>query len=186
MGKKKENKNDCGKKIPYPYPLNKGTIKGIYNINDFDQFTKDMIQVNLQALLHFEDRNSMAHSIETRVPFLDYRLVEAIYDMPAEHKIRNGYTKAVMRSAMKGILPEKIRLRMSKLGFATPEEVWIHAHQEYFRNELLKACKILDQIVEEKKVLEWFDYCIKNNVKDYFSFRIICLGRWVKIFNVKR
>ncbi len=185
-GKKKENKNDCGKKIPYPYPLNKGTIKGIYNINDFDQFTKDMIQVNLQALLHFEDRNSMAHSIETRVPFLDYRLVEAIYDMPAEHKIRNGYTKAVMRSAMKGILPEKIRLRMSKLGFATPEEVWIHAHQEYFRNELLKACKILDQIVEEKKVLEWFDYCIKNNVKDYFSFRIICLGRWVKIFNVKR
>jgi len=79
---------------------------------------------NLQSLLKYEDRNSMAFSVEARVPFLDHRLVEFIFSLPTRLKIRNGYTKRVLRDGMQGILPEKIRWRVGKLGFATPEKNW--------------------------------------------------------------
>ena len=79
---------------------------------------------NLQLLLHWEDRNSMAHSIEARVPFLDHRLVEFSIGLGNQHKIVGGDTKRVLRRAMRGILPETIRQRRDKLGFSTPEETW--------------------------------------------------------------
>ncbi len=79
---------------------------------------------NLQQLLRYEDRNSMAFSVESRVPYLDYRLVEFVFSLPAGFKIRNGYTKRVLRDAMAGTIPDKIRWRVSKLGFATPERTW--------------------------------------------------------------
>jgi asparagine synthase (glutamine-hydrolysing) len=72
---------------------------------------------NLPALLRYEDRNSMAHSIEARVPFLDHRLVELAFSLPPEAKVRGADTKRLLRQAMKGILPEPIRLRRDKLGF---------------------------------------------------------------------
>lgn len=79
---------------------------------------------NLPMLLHWEDRNSMAHAIEARVPFVDHRLVEFSLRLGNDHKILGGDTKRVLRTAMKGILPEKVRQRRDKLGFATPEEAW--------------------------------------------------------------
>jgi asparagine synthase (glutamine-hydrolysing) len=79
---------------------------------------------NLQMLLHWEDRNSMAHSTEARVPFVDHRLIEFNLALGNEHKIVGGDTKRVLRRAMAGILPEKVRQRRDKLGFATPEQVW--------------------------------------------------------------
>ncbi len=80
---------------------------------------------SLPALLRYEDRNSMAFSIEARVPFLDYRLVEFVFALPAEAKLQAGTTKAVMRQALRGVLPEPIRTRTDKMGFVTPERVWI-------------------------------------------------------------
>lgn len=83
------------------------------------------VDTNLSALLHYEDRNSMAFSVESRVPFLDYNLVEFMFSTPADQKIRNGWTKYVYRRAMKGLIPEEVRLRRDKMGFVTPEEVWM-------------------------------------------------------------
>jgi asparagine synthase (glutamine-hydrolysing) len=80
---------------------------------------------SLPMLLHWEDRDSMAHSIEARVPFLDYRLVEFVTGLPDEFKIDGGVTKRVMREGMLGALPERVRTRIDKLGFVTPEEVWM-------------------------------------------------------------
>ena len=79
---------------------------------------------SLQMLLHWEDRNSMAHSIEARVPFLDHPLVEMSLALGNDHKIVGGDTKRVLRRAMSGILPEAVRERRDKLGFATPEQTW--------------------------------------------------------------
>ncbi len=79
---------------------------------------------NLPALLRYEDRNSMAFSVEARVPFLDHRLVEFAFGLPARIKFRGGYTKRVLRDAMEGILPEPVRMRSRKMGFATPEMRW--------------------------------------------------------------
>lgn len=79
---------------------------------------------NLQMLLHWEDRNSMAHSIEARVPFLDHPLVEFALALGNEHKIVGGDTKRVLRQGMKNVLPESVRERRDKLGFQTPETAW--------------------------------------------------------------
>lgn len=84
-----------------------------------------LVRSSLPALLRYEDRNSMAYSIEARVPFLDYRLVEFVFSLPEEQKIRNARTKFVLRNSMKDVLPEPIRARMDKMGFVTPERVWI-------------------------------------------------------------
>ncbi|HEU4683067.1 MAG TPA: asparagine synthase (glutamine-hydrolyzing) [Nitrospira sp.] len=81
----------------------------------------------LRALLHYEDRNAMAFGIETRLPFLDHRLVEFVWPLPNHHKIRDGITKVLLREAMKGVLPEPVRQRVDKMGFVTPEDRWFRA-----------------------------------------------------------
>ena len=81
---------------------------------------QDVKSRSLPALLRYEDRNSMAHSIESRVPFLDYRLVEFLFMLPEEWKIRGVTTKYILRQGMKGILPDEIRNRKDKIGFKSP------------------------------------------------------------------
>ncbi|MGH7165593.1 MAG: asparagine synthetase B family protein, partial [Nitrospiraceae bacterium] len=80
---------------------------------------------DLPALLHYEDRNAMAFSVEARLPFLDHRLVEWLVRLPPELKLREGMTKAVLRDAMIGVLPEGVRLRQDKMGFVTPQDEWL-------------------------------------------------------------
>ena len=78
---------------------------------------RHQVQTSLPSLLRYEDRNSMVHSIEARVPFLDHRLVELAFRLPGKSKVRGADTKRVLREAMKGVLPEPIRTRRDKLGF---------------------------------------------------------------------
>jgi len=79
---------------------------------------------SLPLLLRYEDRNSMAHSIEARVPFLDHRLVEFALRLGNQHKIVGGDTKRILRRAMSDLLPSAVLNRRDKIGFATPEEAW--------------------------------------------------------------
>jgi asparagine synthase (glutamine-hydrolysing) len=74
----------------------------------------------LPYLLRGEDRNCMAHSIEARVPFLDYRLVDYVFSIPAVYKIHDGWTKWLLRLAVSDLLPAEIVWRKEKFGFATP------------------------------------------------------------------
>lgn len=78
----------------------------------------------LPSLLHIDDRNSMAHSVESRPPFLDYRLAEFSFTLPYHMKISGGVTKHVLREAFRGRLPEEIRSRRDKMGFVTPVGEW--------------------------------------------------------------
>ncbi|MCX8514228.1 MAG: asparagine synthase (glutamine-hydrolyzing), partial [Burkholderiales bacterium] len=107
---------------------------------------------NLSMLLHWEDRDSMAHSIESRVPFLDFRLVELIFSMPDEFKIYNGVTKRVLRDGLDGVLPNKIKNRMNKLGFATPEEIWLRDNEIIFRQLISEAVTISGGILKLNEV----------------------------------
>ncbi|MCX7670005.1 MAG: asparagine synthase C-terminal domain-containing protein, partial [Anaerolineae bacterium] len=101
-------------------PANAGSrlARGLYRGLAFDP---------LPSLLRFDDRNSMAHSIESRVPFLDYRLIEFCFALPPEQKIRDGATKYILREAMRGIIPERVRTRHDKIGFSTPQDTWLRA-----------------------------------------------------------
>ncbi len=81
----------------------------------------------LPHLLRYEDRNSMHHSIEARLPFLDYRLVETCYGIDGSLKIHQGWTKHILRTAMHGLAPAAILWRTNKLGFEAPVATWIGA-----------------------------------------------------------
>ncbi len=98
-----------------------------------------LLRYNLSALLRFEDRSSMAHSVEARLPFLDHRLVDFLFSLPAEEKIRDGWTKAILRQSFKNLIPEKIRLRKDKMGFVTPEEKWLRSLPEGSIREILNS-----------------------------------------------
>lgn len=79
----------------------------------------------LPLYLRIEDRNSMAHSVEARLPFLDHRLVELVFAMPSEWKLRGPWNKFVLREAMKGSIPESVRTRVDKMGFPVDVENWL-------------------------------------------------------------
>lgn len=81
-------------------------------------------EFKLEHLLKWSDLNSMAFSVESRAPFLDYRLVEYALSLKSDDIIKNGYTKSILRESFKGILPEQIRLRQDKIGYETPQDKW--------------------------------------------------------------
>lgn len=141
---------------------------------------------HLPMLLHWEDRNSMAVSVESRIPFLDYRLVEFCLSLPDEYKLYRGWTKRVMRTSMKDVLPEPIRKRTDKIGFATPEEIWIRNRApEKFRSALVRAVQQSAGILNSKAV-SYLDEMIAGQ-RPYTSlpWRMISLGAWMSRFDVK-
>jgi asparagine synthase (glutamine-hydrolysing) len=79
----------------------------------------------LRNLLRYADRNSMAFGREVRLPFLSHELVEFLFTLPDDYKLSGGWTKKILREATVDILPEVIRLRPDKIGFATPEDAWL-------------------------------------------------------------
>ena len=99
--------------------------------------------------LRVEDRNSMAHSVEARVPFLDHRLAEFSMRLPLELKLWDGWNKRGMRLAMQGRIPESVRIRRSKFGFNT-------AAQEWFAGPLSSRIR---EVVNEGPAVQsgWFD-----------------------------
>ena len=82
-------------------------------------------EYKIELLLKWNDRNSMAFSIESRTPFLDYRLVEYSLALPDDAKIKDGYTKSNLRESMQGFLPEAIRMRKDKKGVSNPLSAWL-------------------------------------------------------------
>jgi len=95
----------------------------------------EITQTQLPHLLRYEDRNSMAHSIESRLPFLDYRLVEMAISLSGNLKIRDGWTKYILRASTENILPSKVSWRKIKFGFEAPANDWLRDH----RHEMQRA-----------------------------------------------
>lgn len=111
-------------------------------------------EFKLEHLLKWEDRNSMWFSLEARVPFLDYRLVERTLGLPDDMIIRKGMTKNILREAMKGTLPEAIRMRRDKVGFETPEAEWFRkpVFQKYITDLIHSEPFVSRGIMDIKKV----------------------------------
>jgi asparagine synthase (glutamine-hydrolysing) len=90
-----------------------------------DRQIEDITRFSLPTLLRYEDRNSMANSIESRLPFMDHRLLEFGVALPTAVKLRHGFGKWALRAAMKDQLPESIRMSRDKRGFDTQQAAWI-------------------------------------------------------------
>jgi asparagine synthase (glutamine-hydrolysing) len=128
----------------------------------------------------------MASSIESRVPFLDYHLVEFAVGLPEDFKIKNGVTKSILRQSFSHILPQKILNRYDKMGFVTPEIVWLKEKRQFFRKEFLEAAEKLYAFIDIDKAQAFFDsQSFEDSLMCSFIWRVICLGRWMTVFNLK-
>jgi asparagine synthase (glutamine-hydrolysing) len=90
-----------------------------------DRQRTDLNRLSVPALVHYEDRTSMAWSREIRLPFLDYRLVQLLLSLGPEWKLRDGWTKWVFRKAMEDSLPGSVVWRKDKQGFTVPQTEWL-------------------------------------------------------------
>lgn len=141
---------------------------------------------NLTMLLHWEDRNSMAHGIEARVPFLDHRLVEFSIGLGDQHKIVLGDTKRVLRQAMVDILPTAVRERRDKLGFATPEQVWFRGPlREAVETGVEETLAIFPDLLNLHGVRQLVGEMLDGKrAIDFTLWRIINVGIWGRVFGV--
>ncbi len=151
------------------------------------EFSYDqLVNTGLHTLLRFEDRNSMAFSIESRVPFLDHRVVDFSLALGDNLKINKGVRKFILREAFRDILPKEIYDRHDKYGFPTPQELWTRENLSYFA----------EQIIESQGVLgnDWVDFDSINAqisqpetlTKDqiFSIWRVIIFAKWVEVFDV--
>lgn len=96
----------------------------VSKLNDILYF--NTMQFGLEELLRYADRNSMAHSREVRLPFLNHELVQFVFSIPSSYKIKEGFTKQLLRISMDELLPKSIVWRKDKIGFEPPQKQWMH------------------------------------------------------------
>ena len=146
----------------------------ITKLNDILFFNTTML--GLEELLRFADRNSMAHGVEVRLPFLNHQLVEFIFSLPVNYKMQKGWTKWLLRKAMAKKLPNEIVWRRDKIGYEPPQKTWmsdpfmIENIQEAKRQLVKKG--ILKSEVLNKKIIPMDAYDANN-----YDWRYLCAAQ---------
>lgn len=152
-----------------------------FSRSSWDVFALQVLEItrtNLPVLLRYEDKNSMAHSIEARLPFLDYRAVETALSLPGDVKIRDGWSKWVLRKFMEGRLPDQVVWRKNKFGFEAPEQIWLKRHEKTMREKVI-ASALLSEI-SKPGVLQrnW------SSLDDRSRWRLYSVALWEQEFAV--
>lgn len=142
---------------------------------------------NLPMLLRWEDRNSMAFSVEARVPFLDYRFVELALGLPDAAKVGGGISKRALREAMRGLVPDVVLDRRDKMGFVTSEALWMTRDvPDRMRALLSESAEILGSVVEPQVLLGQHEQmCAGQRSYDHRIWRVIVAGRWIRRFGLR-
>ncbi|MES2276348.1 MAG: asparagine synthase (glutamine-hydrolyzing) [Bacteroidota bacterium] len=153
------------------------------------RFEQDMLmslKFYLPALLHQEDRMSMAWSIESRVPFLDYRLVDYSMTIPSFYKVKNNTSKYIFREALRGVVPDEILANKVKRGYPTPISIWSKNQMaQFFRKNLININSDINEIVNMKNVELMLNDHLAGK-RDYTSalWSVLCTKIWFdKNFN---
>ena len=148
-----------------------------------DRMTHFDFKTLLPALLQVEDRMSMAHGIESRVPFLDKRLVEFVATIPANIKMKNGNLKYILRKSMKQYVPDEIMNRQDKMGFPTPFAKWAKSETRDYIMDILSSQKAKQRdFINNNMVVKRID------LEDSFARNLwgfFCLELWQTIFHDK-
>ena len=163
------------------------TFRTIFNGNNvgresyFDRMTHFDFKTLLPALLQVEDRVSMAHGLESRVPFLDHPLVEFAATMPADIKFKDGTMKQVLKNAMRPALPDIIVDRKDKMGFPTPLTEWLKGEAHDFARDVFSSSRAQSrELVNNKLVLEGLAREPKFGRK---AWGLLCLELWQQEFH---
>jgi len=134
----------------------------------------------LPSLLRYEDRNSMAWSVESRTPFMDYRLVEFTLGLPERFIYKRGVRKTILRQAMHHVIPEAIENRKDKMGFVTPEEVWLKGEgKEWFMKGVEDAISLCPELFNAGELRQFCGDMISGKLPfDFSIWRILAFGKW--------
>lgn len=171
-----KRRNTFLKNIP-PFPA--GIRFHDNKTNDIFEIQKrELMEYNLPALLKFEDKNSMWHSIEARLPFLDPNTARLALSLPEEVKIHNGWTKFVLRRFMNNKMPEDITWRKNKFGFEAPEAIWIRQHKPIMKATVMSST-LLDSICNMNQIHR--DYETMDNTT---AWKLYSIALWENEFNV--
>jgi asparagine synthase (glutamine-hydrolysing) len=151
-----------------------------------NELLRELQATSLPSLLRYEDRNSMAFSIESRVPFLTPQLVEFVLKLPESYIIgADGTTKRVFREAMRGIVPDAILDRRDKIGFATPEEEWMRRLDRWIRALLSSDAAQAVAALDVPKTRELWDDMLSGRRRfDFELWRALNVIHWTRQFNV--
>jgi asparagine synthase (glutamine-hydrolysing) len=149
------------------------------NLNE--RLASDVLQFSTPDLLRYEDKNSMAFSVESRVPFLDHELVEFIFSLPIDQKIKGGWNRAVYRNAMKGRMPEKNRLRRSKIGFTNPDITWMKGRREQLREVFASKELASRDLYDQGALVDAWDEYLNGRPGDGLIFwRVLVTELWMR------
>ncbi len=143
---------------------------------------QDIDHYSVPALTHYEDRNSMAYSLEIRHPFLDHRIADFLVNIPTSLKIKNGWTKYILRKSIKQLPPE-IAWRKDKLGFDMPDEKWLKNDLknlviEQFQNSTLDKLGI----ISAKSFMNYYNEFLNGNSSTHHQvvFKTLITEMWAK------
>jgi len=133
----------------------------------------EIFSATLPSLLRYEDKNSMANSIESRLPYLDWKFVEMALSINNQFKIKDGWSKYILRCSMNGRLPDEVTWRRKKLGFVAPTALWFDGLPE------------LDQMIHNSPMLNTlFNGKIPAYQDDNIKWRLLNIARWEALYNV--
>jgi asparagine synthetase B (glutamine-hydrolysing) len=148
---------------------------------------EDILVDTLPLILRMEDRSSMAFSIEARVPLLDRKLVEFGLSLPDHQKINGGFSKFAVREATRGLMPEEVRLRRTKLGFAGADRRWLSGDLRPQVTELIEGKLRCERFVDPEPLRKWYRSSASESASSeaYGSlFRVLSLEMWMRAFDV--
>lgn len=138
-----------------------------------------LLHTTLQPILHFEDRKSMAYSIESRVPFLDHRLVEFAFTLQTEDRVSpKAETKYILREGLKSILPQAVYERKDKKGFVTPGEVeWLNGPLKFLLEDDFKTLEFLNS-AKAKQLIHSYKNGDLSNAS--LVWKLVNVNYWLK------
>ena len=135
--------------------------------------------IQLPHLLRYEDRNSMRHSVETRLPFLDPRLVEFAVNLPLKYKLRDGWSKYILRKVASEYIKDDVTWRKEKFGFEAPSNTWFST----FGSEMLKYIlgnSFLDRYIDKDKVKANF-----YQMSDRHRWSLFNTAVWSQVYDLR-
>ncbi|MBS1589312.1 MAG: asparagine synthase (glutamine-hydrolyzing) [Bacteroidetes bacterium] len=151
--------------------------KRYLNVNRLQEY--EIESTNLPVLLRYEDKNSMRHSIETRLPFIDYITLENALNVNMKYKVKDGWTKYILRKMIDKYLPKEVVWRKNKLGFNAPESSWLNAINEQMKLDIIDST-LLNSISDIEKLSKCF-YSLDKRLQ----WRLYNVAVWERVYNIK-
>ncbi len=141
---------------------------------------------NVKIVLSYTDKNAMAHSVEARVPYMDHRIVEYAFSLPAEFKVGNGDRKRILRDIGRTLLPPAVTERKDRMGFATPDNILISGRFADLVREAIRDPSFVSLPLFEQQALAQFvdDYDRGRHDDVRAIWRLFAVAAWRDEFSV--